>query len=229
MSLQPTLSVLMPVYNEKETLKECLDEVLASQYLTELIVVDDASTDGSDKILASVKDPRVKIIRHVRNRGKGGAIKTALAAATGEYVLIQDADLEYEPSEYEKLIEPVVKKGALVVYGSRFMGNYENMHFTHYFGNKLLTFVTQLLYFHGITDTATCYKLVKRDLLNSLKLRGEGFELEPEITAKLLRKRIKFYEVPITYHGRGFDEGKKITWKDGVRALLTLLKYRFVS
>ena len=225
----PTLSVLMPVYNEKPTVNDCLKRVLDSPYPTEIIMVDDGSTDGSREILKKIKHPKVTVLMHDKNRGKGAAIQTALRQAGSEYILIQDADLEYDPEDYEKLLKPVVTGKAVVVYGSRFTGEHRNMLFWHWVGNKFLSLVTNVLYNTTLSDMETCYKLIKRDIIKDMKLRSRRFDFEPEITAKILKARVKIYEVPISYAGREFNEGKKITWEDGLVALWTLVKYRLVD
>lgn len=225
----PTLSVLMPIYNEENTLEQCLNAVLKSPYTTEVIMVDDGSKDGSREILSNIKNDKVKVILHKQNQGKGAAVVTALKNAKCEYVLIQDADLEYDPKEYSKLLKPVIEDGAWVVYGSRFSGVYKNMRFTSKMGNKFLTLMTRILYGASLTDMETCYKLMKRDEIKDFQIKSHRFDFEPEITAKILKKNIPIIEVPITYLGRAMDEGKKITWRDGVVALWTLIKYRFVN
>jgi len=219
----------MPIYNEENTLEQCLNAVLKSPYTTEVIMVDDGSKDGSREILSNIKNDKVKVILHKQNQGKGAAVVTALKNAKCEYVLIQDADLEYDPKEYSKLLKPVIEDGAWVVYGSRFSGVYKNMRFTSKMGNKFLTLMTRILYGASLTDMETCYKLMKRDEIKDFQIKSHRFDFEPEITAKILKKNIPIIEVPITYLGRAMDEGKKITWRDGVVALWTLIKYRFVN
>jgi glycosyltransferase involved in cell wall biosynthesis len=223
----PTLSILMPVYNEKPTLEAILEQVLASPFVTEIIIVDDGSTDGTRDILKRIRNNKIHIILHDKNQGKGAAVRTALKKAKGEYVLIQDADLEYDPTEYEKLLKPVISGRSEIVYGSRFTGEHRDMLFWHWMGNKFLSFTTSLLYNTTLSDMETCYKLMKRDLVKDIRLRSRRFDFEPEITAKLLKRGIRIYEVPISYAGREFSEGKKITWRDGIVALWTLIKYRF--
>lgn len=225
------LSILMPVYNEDRTLKEIVERVLKVNLDKELIIVDDCSMDGTPQVLVELqqKYPTLIVLRHAKNLGKGSAVRTALTKATGDYVVIQDADLEYDPEEYHKLLEPVEKFGAKVAYGSRFTGIHKNMFFWHLMGNKFLSFITDLLYNTTLSDMETCYKLIKTDLLKSISLKSRRFEFEPEITAKLLKRKIRIFEVPISYAGREFEEGKKITWRDGFSALRTLLKYRFVD
>lgn len=225
----PTLSILIPAFNELPTIAQCLDRVLKSEYVSEVIIVDDGSTDGTRDILSKIKNNKVKIFFHERNQGKGGAVRTAISHATGDYLLIQDADLEYDPQDYAKLLKPVMEGKATVVYGSRFTGEHRNMLFWHMLGNKFLSLTTNVLYNTTLSDMETCYKLMKRNLVTSFKLRSRRFDFEPEITAKILKTGVKIYEVPISYAGREFDEGKKITWRDGFMALWTLIKYRFMN
>ncbi len=219
----------MPVFNEKTTLQQCLDNVLESPHVSEIIVVDDGSSDGTRDILAKIKNDRVQIYYHDRNKGKGAAVRTAISHAKFEYLLIQDADLEYDPRDYEKLLKPVIEGKAIVVYGSRFTGEHRNMLFWHMFGNKFLSLTTNILYNTTLSDMETCYKLMKRDLVATFRLRSRRFDFEPEITAKILKTGVKIYEVPISYAGREFNEGKKITWRDGFVALWTLVKYRIIN
>jgi glycosyltransferase involved in cell wall biosynthesis len=228
-SKYPTLSILMPVYNEKDTLLDCLEAVLKSPYVSEIIMVDDGSKDGTRDIVKSINNEKVKVFLHKHNVGKGAAVCTALAKATGDYVLIQDADLEYNPEEYIKLLKPVIEDGAWVVYGSRFSGVYKNMRFLSKFGNKFLTLMTSVLYGAKLTDMETCYKLMKRSEIKDMNIKSHRFDFEPEITAKILKKNIPIIEVPITYHGRAASEGKKITYRDGIVAAWTLIKYRFIN
>jgi glycosyltransferase involved in cell wall biosynthesis len=195
----------------------------------EIIVVDDGSTDATTDILKYEADSSLKYIRHQQNQGKGAAIRTGLAEASGDLVIIQDADLEYDPSDYKKLINPILKGKAKVVYGSRFTGERRNMLFWHYVGNRLLSLATNILYNTTLSDMETGYKLFAKEALNGIKITAKRFEFEPEITAKILKKGIRIYEVPISYTGREFSEGKKISWKDGFIALWTLIKYRFVG
>lgn len=225
------LSIIMPVYNERDTLREILDLVRAVDLgLTkEIIIVDDGSTDGTKEILQQLKDiPEVNVLFHQQNMGKGAAIRTALGHVSGDFVIIQDADLEYDPEDYKKLLVPVLKDKAEVVYGSRFTGERRNMFFWHYLGNRFLSLITNILYNTTLSDMETCYKLFKRQALDGISITSNRFNFEPEITSKILRKGIRIYEVPISYTGREFSEGKKITWRDGVSALWTLLKYRFI-
>ena len=223
------LSIIIPTYNEAQTIKEILRQVKAVRlpWQKEIIVVDDSSTDQTPQILKKITD--IKLIRHSYNKGKGSAIRTGIKQATGDYIIIQDADLEYDPREYKLLIKPIIDGKAKVVYGSRFTGQRRNMFFWHWVGNKFLTLVTNVLYNTTLSDMETCYKLIPRQLLLSLKLKAKRFEFEPEVTAKILKQGIRIWEIPISYAGREFDEGKKISWKDGLPAFWTLIKYRFVN
>jgi len=225
------LSVLVPVFNERNTVVEVLRRIRAVEIPLEreIVVVDDGSTDGTRDVLRQLGDSTVKVVMHPVNRGKGAAIRTALENASGDLVLIQDADLEYDPDDWNKLLLPVLKGKAQVVYGSRFTGERRNMLFTHWVGNRFLSLVTNVLYNTTLSDMETCYKLIDRDLLKGITIRADRFDLEPEITAKLLRQGVRIYEVPISYTGRDYEEGKKITWRDGAVALWTLVKYRFVK
>jgi len=226
------LTVVMPVFNERNTIQEILRRVRAvdlGEIAKEIIVVDDGSTDGTRDILALEEDSTTRVLRHDCNRGKGAAIRTALAHATGDFLIIQDADLEYDPDDYRALIGPILKKKAEVVYGSRFTGEHRNMLFWHMLGNKFLSLVTNVLYNTTISDMETCYKLFWRPVLDGVVIKSNRFNFEPEITAKMLKKKVRIYEVPISYAGREYSEGKKITWRDGFSALWTLVKYRFVD
>jgi glycosyltransferase involved in cell wall biosynthesis len=224
------LSVIVPVYNEANTVVEIVRRMRQVDLPVdrEIILVDDGSTDGTRSVLPHLEDSTVRVVKHDVNRGKGAAVRTGLAHATGELVLIQDADLEYDPEDWPRLLQPVLKGKATVVYGSRFTGERRNMLFWHWVGNRFLSLVTNVLYNTTLSDMETCYKLVDRSLMDDLGLRAERFDLEPEITAKLLRRGVRIYEVPISYAGREFHEGKKITWRDGFSALWTLVKFRVV-
>ena len=229
----PKLSIIIPVYNEEETILEIIDRVKKAKALNfkkEIIVVDDSSTDKTKDKLKNLKNKSIKIFYHSKNLGKGSAIRTGLENFTGDIVLIQDADLEYDPNEYEKLLKPIIEAKADVVYGSRFeviTKNLSKMYKLHYIGNLLLTFLTNILYGAKISDMETGYKVFKKDVIKKIKLKARRFDFEPEITAKILKKGFKIYEVPINFVGRKFKEGKKITWVDGVKAVYYLLKYRF--
>jgi glycosyltransferase involved in cell wall biosynthesis len=223
------LSVIVPVFNERNTVAEVIRRMRAVQLPLEreILIVDDGSDDGTRHVLSQVGDSTVRIILHERNRGKGAAIRTALRHVSGDLVLIQDADLEYDPEDWPKLLSPVLKGRASVVYGSRFTGERRNMLILHWMGNRFLSLVTNVLYNSTLSDMETCYKLFDRTVLDGITLRAERFDFEPEVTAKVLRQGIRIYEVPISYTGRELFEGKKITWRDGFAALGTLIKYRF--
>jgi glycosyltransferase involved in cell wall biosynthesis len=225
------LSVVVPVYNERNTLVEVVRRMRAVELPDtidrEIVVVDDGSSDGTRDVLRQLGDSTVRVVMHANNRGKGAAVRTGFAQASGDYVLIQDADLEYDPEDWPRMLAPVLAGKARVVYGSRFTGERRNMLFFHWVGNRFLSLVTNVLYNTTLSDMETCYKLIDRALLQDLDLRADRFEIEPEITAKILRKGVRIYEVPISYTGREVDEGKKITWTDGFSALWTLVKFRF--
>jgi len=226
------LSIIIPVYNERKTIREILEKVKGvtiGDIEKEIIVVDDLSTDGSRDILKDEEKRGIRVFYHEKNKGKGAAIRTALGHITGDFVLIQDADLEYDPDDYMKLLTPVLEGKADVVYGSRFTGERKDMLFWHWFGNKFLTLITNILYNTTLSDMETCYKLFKVEVLAGIRIRSNRFNFEPEITAKVLKRGIRIYEIPISYRGRKFNEGKKITWRDGFSALWTLLKYRFID
>lgn len=223
------LSVIIPVYNEKATIAELIEHVRCVSLDKEIIVVDDCSVDGSREILKQIDDPSVAVYYHEQNRGKGAAVRTGIEHATGDYVIIQDADLEYNPQEYYKLLEPITAQLADVVYGSRFKGQMRDMSFVQRVGNRFLTLLTNVLYGTSLTDMETCYKLVPTSVMQGLKLRSRAFDFEPEVTAKLLKRGCRILEVPITYAARGSDEGKKISWTHGFPALWCLIKYRFVD
>jgi glycosyltransferase involved in cell wall biosynthesis len=224
----PLLSVVMPVYNERHTIEEIIRRVLAVPMRIQLIVVDDVSNDGTSEILVRLQDELgFTLLKQPRNGGKGAALRRGFAAVSGDMVIVQDADLEYHPEEYPLLTGLITSGRADVVYGSRFLGTHRVFLLTHYLGNRLLTFITNVLYNTMLTDMETCYKVMRTEVLRSMALHSSGFGIEPEITAKVFKRRYKVYEVPISYDGRGYDEGKKITWRDGVVALWVLLKYRF--
>lgn len=220
------LSVVIPVYNERTTLPVLLERVLAAPYDKELLVVDDFSTDGTRKLLESYSHPQVRIFFHEVNKGKGAAIRTAIQHATGDVVLIQDADLEYDPTEYPKLVEPIERDLADVVYGSRFLGGpHRVLFYWHYLGNQFLTTVSNMMTNLNLSDMETCYKAFRREIIQSIPLRSNRFGFEPEVTAKIARRGVRVYETPISYHGRTYAEGKKIGWKDGFSALWTIIRY----
>lgn len=222
------LSVIIPVYNEKGTIREIVDRVQAVPINKEIIIVDDGSSDGTREILHELAmQDNIKVFLHEKNRGKGAALSTGLKKVSGDYVIFQDADLEYHPEEYQTLLEPILKGDADVVYGSRFKGSGRAFLFWHKMGNIFLNFVTNVLYNSTLTDMETCYKMFRRDVISGITIESNRFNVEPEVTAKILKRGFRVYEVPITYSGRDFTEGKKITWRDGFSALFTLLKYRF--
>jgi glycosyltransferase involved in cell wall biosynthesis len=224
----PLLSVVMPVYNERDTIEQIIPRVLAVPIRLELIVVDDGSTDGTRDLLTALRQKHeFNLIFQPQNGGKGAALRRGFQEVKGDLVVIQDADLEYSPEEFPDLIELICQGRADVVYGSRFIGRHRVFMFTHYAGNRLLTLITNALYNTMLTDMETCYKVMRTEVLRSFTLQSNGFGIEPELTAKIFKRNYRVYEVPITYDGRGYDEGKKITWRDGVVALWVLLKYRF--
>lgn len=229
------LSIIIPVYNEESTIKQVIEKVKnvkLKEFSKEIIIVEDCSTDQTKEILKNIKDYSLKIFFHDINRGKGAAIRTALKNSTGDLILIQDADLEYNPEEYPKLLRPFEDKNVKVVYGSRIeviKKNLNKMYKLHYFGNLALTLLTNILYGTKISDMETCYKVFRKEVMKNINLKSKRFDFEPEITAKILKKGYKIHEVPIDFHGRKFDEGKKITWKDGIKAAYYLVKYRFMD
>lgn len=219
--IDPLVSVVMPVYNERDTIAEIIARVRAVPLRIELIVVDDGSADGTRERLQELqREHGFKLVLKPENGGKGSALRAGFPEVTGDIVLIQDADLEYSPEEYPSLIELICAGRADVVYGSRFLGRHRVFLFTHYLGNRLLTFMTNVLYNTILTDMETCFKAMRVEVLRSFRLESNGFGIEPELTAKIFKRRYRVYEVPITYDGRGYDEGKKITWRDGFRALV---------
>ncbi len=228
------LSILMPVYNEKQTIMPILDQVLQAQtpgLEKELIIVDDGSTDGTRELLQALDASKynAKVIFHDQNMGKGAAVRTAQQNATGDIILIQDADLEYDPNEYAEMLAPIMRGKADVVYGSRISGGKitRAFKFRHLLGNRILSLLTNILYDSTISDMETGYKVFKAEFFKRIKINSNGFDFEPEITAKVLKQHVRLYEMPISYFGREYSEGKKITWRDGMIAIWVLLWYRF--
>ena len=220
------LSVVIPVYNEAATIQEILKQVRAVGLASEVIVVDDGSTDGTrDLLKQEASQPGTIVLYHDRNQGKGAAVRTGFDRATGDILLIQDADLEYDPRDYPMLIRPIEEGRVKVVYGSRFLGPRKAMLFWHMLGNKFLTLLTNVLYNTILSDMETCYKVFRADVIRGIPLRSKRFEFEPEITAKVAKKKCRIYEVGISYSGRTYEEGKKIGWRDGLWALWCILKY----
>ena len=222
------LSIVIPIYNEIHTIRQVLDRVKASPYDKEIILVDDGSTDGSREFLASLDEPGIIVVLQDRNRGKGAALRTGFSRASGDVVLIQDADLEYDPVDYPRLLGPILEDKADVVFGSRFGGEaHRVLLFWHYVGNRFLTTLSNMFTNLNLSDMETGYKVFRRSILERLQLKSDRFGFEPEITAKIARLGYRVYEVSISYHGRGYDAGKKISWKDGVAAIGCILRYRF--
>jgi glycosyltransferase involved in cell wall biosynthesis len=226
----PLLSVVMPAYNERETIDEIVRRVMAVPVRMELIIVDDQSTDGTRELLQGLqRELGFTLLLQPANAGKGAALRAGFAKVAGDIVVIQDADLEYSPEEYPELIELISTGLADVVFGSRFLGRHRVFLFTHYVGNRVLTLLTNVLYNTMLTDMETCFKAMRVEVLRSMTLRSNRFGIEPELTAKIFKRGYRVYEIPITYSGRGYEEGKKITWVDGIDAVWTLLKYRFTE
>lgn len=224
-----TITILIPLFNEAETVCGLLESVLAQPGVNEIVIVDDASTDGSASRVEefAASDPRVKLIRHPINAGKGAAVRTAAQHATGEIVIIQDADLEYDPREYSRLVRPILEDRADVVFGSRFIGSEEHrvLYYWHSLGNQFLTTMSNMFTNMNLTDMECCYKVFRREVFQQIQIEENRFGIEPEITAKVARLGVRVYEVSVGYHGRTYAEGKKITWKDGVRAIYAIVKY----
>lgn len=230
-----TLSVIVPVYNERETLAEIVRRIRAVDLsalhvTTEIVLVDDGSTDGTRDLLPGLAElPGVRALLQPRNRGKGAAVRTGIARARGDLILIQDADLEYDPRDYPILLRPIIERRSAVVYGSRFLGEHKAMYFWHQLGNKILTTIANILYDTTLTDMETCYKLCTAEIAHSFTLKQDRWGFDPEMTAKILKRGHRIYEVPISYNGREFDEGKKINWRDGFVVIAALIRYRFTE
>ena len=220
------LSVIIPVYNEINFIDEVIKAVKDTPYEKEIIIVDDCSTDGTSEYLKGLQDQDIITIFHEKNQGKGAALRSGFTHVKGDIIIIQDADLEYDPREYPKLLGPILDGKADVVYGSRFLGGpHRVFYFWHYMGNSMVTLLSNIFTNLNLTDMETGYKVFKRDVLKDIKIESNRFGFEPEITAKIARKRYRIYEVPISYYGRSYEEGKKITWRDGLKAFFTILKY----
>jgi glycosyltransferase involved in cell wall biosynthesis len=230
--LAPCVSAVMPVYNEEATVAKIVEHVLAQRPVQELIIVDDASRDGTWKVLQTLRDPRIRLSRHSRNQGKGAALRTGIAQAGAPVVLIQDADLEYDPREYYLLIKPILNNQADVVFGSRFLGGGPRrvLYYWHAVGNKFLTTMSNMATNLNLSDMETCYKVFRREVIQQIRIEEDRFGFEPEITAKVSHlKNVRIYEVPVSYYGRTYAEGKKIGWRDGVSALRCILKYNLLK
>jgi glycosyltransferase involved in cell wall biosynthesis len=224
---QPCLSVVVPCFNEEATIATLVEQVLASPWVAEVVVVDDGSSDRSRDILTTLTDPRVTVVLHEQNRGKGAALRTGFSRATADFVVVQDADLEYDPSEYGVLLEPLLDDRADVVFGSRFLSGrpHRVLYFWHSMGNRFLTLLSNMFTDLNLTDMETCYKCFRRSVIQSIDIEEDRFGFEPEITAKLARGKYRIYEVGISYSGRTYAEGKKIGWRDGVRAIYCIVRY----
>ncbi|HML56616.1 MAG TPA: glycosyltransferase family 2 protein [Solidesulfovibrio magneticus] len=222
-----TVSVVIPVYNEATTLPTLLAKVLSRPETTEVILVDDASTDGSGDYLRTLTgDPRIRALFHAKNQGKGAALRTGFAAAAGDVVLIQDADLEYDPDDYPALLTPIFAGKADVVYGSRFLGGpHRVLYFWHSVANRMLTLLSNMLNDINLSDMEVCYKAFRREVLQKIRIQCDRFGVEPELTAKVAKMRLRIYEVPVSYYGRTYDEGKKIGWRDGLAALWWIVRF----
>ena len=231
--MEKCLSIIMPVYNECDTVAKVISTVLAQPQVAELVCVNDCSSDNSARVLDELarQDPRIRVFHHEFNQGKGAALRTGISQASAPIVLIQDADLEYDPVEYERMIQPILSGRADVVYGSRFIGSeaHRVLYFWHSVGNKFLTVLSNMFTNLNLTDMETCYKAFRREIIQSIRIEENRFGFEPEITAKIAARGVRIYEVAISYHGRTYAEGKKIGWKDGFSALRCILKYGLLS
>lgn len=225
--IERCLTVVVPCYNERGTVLALVNRVLASSLVAEVILVDDGSTDGTRALYTEITDPRVQVLLHDKNQGKGAALRTGFAAAKSEFVIVQDADLEYDPAEYPKLVEPLISGRAGAVYGSRFVSSepHRVLYFWHSVGNRLLTLMSNMVTDLNLTDMETCYKVFRRDVIQAIDIEEDRFGFEPEVTAKLAQMGVAIYEVGIAYAGRTYEDGKKIGWRDGVRAVLCIVKY----
>ncbi|HOJ70281.1 MAG TPA: glycosyltransferase family 2 protein [Syntrophorhabdaceae bacterium] len=231
------LSIIIPAFNEIKTISEVIERVAATPYEKEIIIVDDGSTDGTRDYLEEIRQKakedgrgQLKIIFHEKNMGKGAAIRTGIKHAQGDIIIIQDADLEYDPRDYPVLLEPILEDKADVVYGSRFLGGpHRVLYFWHYVGNLMITLLSNMFTDLNLTDMETGYKVFRKEAIKDIEIRSNRFGFEPEITAKIAKKGLRVYEVPISYYGRSYQEGKKITWKDGLKAIFTILKYNLFS
>lgn len=223
------VSVVIPLYNEAITISHIASAVLAQECVAQVVIVDDCSTDGSHAAALAINDPRILVLRHERNAGKGAAVRTGLRRVTADIVLIQDADLEYDPNDYGRLIKPIIDNHADVVFGSRFVGSeaHRVLYFWHSLGNFVLTLLSNMVTNLNLTDMECCYKVFRRSVIDKFQIEENRFGLEPEITSKIARLRVRIYEVGVSYYGRTYAEGKKIGWKDGVRAIVAIVKYGF--
>lgn len=227
-----TLSIIIPAFNEEKTILPLLQKIQSVELLgirKEILIVNDGSTDKTRTLLEKVKIKSCRILHHDKNKGKGAAIRTAIPNTTGNFLIIQDADLEYNPADYKKLLEPLLQDEADVVYGSRFLGVHSAFTLWNYTGNKFLNLLANLLYNAALTDMETGYKVFRGSVIRGMTLRANGFDFDPEVTAKVLKRKLRLFEVPISYHGRDFKDGKKITWWDGCMALFCLVRYRFMD
>ncbi|MBL7054008.1 glycosyltransferase family 2 protein [Patescibacteria group bacterium] len=223
------LSIIIPVYNEAKTILKLLDKVTRVDFGIdyEIIIIDDKSTDACPKILKNINNDKIKVVFQSKNQGKGSAIRKGYTIATGDIIVVQDADLEYNPTEIPKLIQPILQGKTSVVYGSRFLAHHTPGYFFYYLGNRLISVLFSLVYSQKVTDPYTCYKVFKKNVLDKIDLTSNGFEIEAEFTAKVLNNGYKILELPISYNSRTFAQGKKINWRDGVKAVYYLIKYKF--